>query len=382
MDISQLPPQIWTEQLTQATLSIVAGVSLPRTLQRIADVARELIGAEYTALGVPNEDGSMRAFVSSGMPSEIVERIANHPHGRGLLGAILEQDEPIRLHNMRQDSRFHGFPADHPMMTSFLGVPIIGRNRQRLGNLYLSDRKDGESFTEVDEKVVQLLASFAAIAIENATLHSQLQKTALHGERDRIAMELHDGVIQLIYAVGMKLEIIRGNTELDSEEDKRFQSVFDDLNHVIEDIRGYIHDLRSTRENLSTLQQRLRNLADHFRDFASVEVIMDVPNELPALSDSQRHAILQIVRESLANVARHAQASYVKVTIHASEKKLHVMIADDGVGFDAEAFKDTGHFGLLNLQQRAKTLGGNLQIESIPNQGTTIYLVVPLKRTF
>lgn len=382
MDISQLPPQIWTEQLTQAALSIVAGVSLPRSLQRIADVARELIGAEYTALGVPNEDGSMRAFVSSGLPAEIVERITRHPHGGGLLGAILEQDDPIRLKNMQEDPRFEGFPTDHPIMTSFLGVPIIGRNHQRLGNLYLSDRKDGEPFTKDDEKVLQLLASFAAIAIENATLHSQLQKTALHSERDRIAMELHDGVIQLIYAVGMKLEIIRGNTEFDSDEDKRFQTVFDDLNHVIEDIRGYIHDLRSTRENLSTLQQRLRNLADHFRDFASVEVILDVPNKLPTLNDNQRHAILQIVRESLANVARHAKASYVKVTIQASEKKLHLMIADDGTGFDPEAAKDTGHFGLLNLQQRAKSLGGTLQIESTPNQGTTIYLVVPLKRIF
>lgn len=382
MDISQLPPQVWTEQLTQATLSIVAGVSLPRTLQRIADVARELIGAEYTALGVPNEDGSMRAFVSSGMPSDIVEKIANHPHGRGLLGAILEEEEPIRLENMRQDSRFQGFPEDHPMMTTFLGVPVVGRNHQRLGNLYLSDRKDGEPFTEDDEKVLQLLASFAAIAIENATLHSQLQKNALHGERDRIAMELHDGVIQLIYAVGMKLEIIRGNTELDTEEDKRFQTVFDDLNHVIEDIRGYIHDLRATRETVTTLQQRLLGLADHFKDFASVDVILDLPTELPTLSDSQRHAILQIVRESLANVARHANASYVKVTIQASEKKIHVMIADDGVGFDPSAVKDTGHFGLLNLQQRAKSLGGNLQIESTPNQGTTIYLVFPLKRTF
>jgi signal transduction histidine kinase len=265
-------------------------------------------------------------------------------------------------------------------MTMFLGVPIIGRNHQRLGNLYLCDRVDGEMFTEADEKLVTILSTFAAIAIENANLHNQLQEAALIQERDRIAMELHDGVIQLIYAVGMKLEIIRGHTTLDSEEDKRFQSVFDDLNRAIDDIRSYIRDLRSVTQAQSTLQQKLTNLAQHFKDFSAVDVVFDMPSELPPLTDQQRHSVLQIVREALANVARHAEANHVKVSVHSTDRKLHLAIQDDGQGFIIDNVPESSHFGLQNMQSRARRLGGTLQIESQLNRGTTVYLVVPLRR--
>lgn len=368
------------EALGDAAVAMISGLSLPRTLQRIANSAREMVNAKYAALGVPSPEGTMRTFVTSGLEPSIVSSIEHEPHGKGLLGAILEADTPIRLAHLQEDPRSSGFCANHPPMTTFLGVPIIGRNHQRLGNLYLCDRVDGELFTEADEKLVAILATFAAIAIENATLHNQLQEAALIQERDRIAMELHDGVIQLIYAVGMKLEIIRGNTPLDSEEDKRFQSVFDDLNRAIDDIRSYIRDLRSVSQSQSTLQQKLTNLAQHFKDFSAVDVVFDMPNELPPLTDQQRHSVLQIVREALANVARHAEANHVKVSIHSTDRKLHVAIQDDGRGFDMDDIPESSHFGLQNMQSRGRRLGGTLQIESQPNRGTTVYLVIPLRR--
>lgn len=368
------------EALSDAAIAMISGLSLPRTLQRIASSAREMVNAKYAALGVPSPEGTMRTFVTSGLEPAVVSGIEHEPHGKGLLGAILESDEAIRLENLHDDPRSAGFCGNHPEMTSFLGVPIIGRNRQRLGNLYLCDRVDGEPFTEDDEKLITILATFAAISIENATLHNQLQEAAVIQERDRIAMELHDGVIQLIYAVGMKLEIIRGNTTLDSEEDKRFQSVFDDLNRAIDDIRSYIHDLRSAAQSQSTLQQKLTNLAEHFKDFSAVDVVFDMPNELPALTDQQRHSVLQIVRESLANVARHAEANHVTVSLHSTDRKLHLAIQDDGNGFDVDNIPETSHFGLQNMQNRARRLGGSFQIESEPNRGTTVYLVIPLRR--
>jgi signal transduction histidine kinase len=377
---SELPPNILTDKMNEAALTIVSGLSLPRILQRIANITRDIVGAQYTALGVPSADGQMRSFVTAGIDQEIAKHIHHQPEGKGLLGALLENDQAIRLENLHTDPRSAGFCENHPQMTSFLGVPIVGRDHQRLGNLYLCDKLDGSFFTETDEKVVMVFASFAAIAIENANLHNQLQESALHLERDRIAMELHDGVIQLIYAVGMKLEIIRGKTVLNSEEDKRFQSVFDDLNQIIEDLRSYIRDLRSTSGGQTTLQQRLRNLADHFRDFSAVDVVLDVPSDLPDLSETQRHIVLQIVRETLANIARHAEASHVKIVIQASDKKMHVAVHDDGKGFNPETTPDTGHFGLKNLYQRARSLGGNLQIESEPGKGTSVYLVFPLQR--
>ncbi|MCI0709428.1 MAG: GAF domain-containing sensor histidine kinase [Chloroflexi bacterium] len=369
------------EALSDAAIATISGLSLPRTLQRIANNAREMVNAKYAALGVPSPEGTMRTFVTSGLEPSVVSGIEHEPHGKGLLGAILEADTPIRLANLQEDPRSSGFCGNHPPMTTFLGVPIIGRNHQRLGNLYLCDRGDGELFTEADEKLVTILATFAAIAIENSNLHNQLQEAALIQERDRIAMELHDGIIQLIYAVGMKLEIIRGHTTLDSEEDKRFQSVFDDLNRAIDDIRTYIRDLRSVTQAQSTFQQKLTNLAQHFKDFSAVDVVFDMPNELPALTDQQRHSILQIVRETLANVARHAEANHVKVSIHSTDhKKLYLAIQDDGRGFNMDNVPESSHFGLQNMQTRARRLGGTLQIESEPNRGTTVYLVVPLRR--
>jgi signal transduction histidine kinase len=368
------------EALSDAAIAMISGLSLPRTLQRIATSAREMAHAKYAALGVPSPEGTMRTFVTSGLEPAIAAGIEHEPEGKGLLGAILESDEPIRLENLHDDPRSTGFCGNHPEMTSFLGVPITGHNRQRLGNLYLCDRVDEQPFTAEDEKLITILATFAAIAIENSTLHNQLQEAALIQERDRIAMELHDGVIQLIYAVGMKLEIIRGNTSMDSEEDKRFQSVFDDLNRAIDDIRSYIHDLRSAAQVQGTLPQKLTNLAQHFKDFSAVDVVFDMPNELPSLTDQQRHSVLQVVREALANVARHAEANYVKVSIHSTDRKFHLAIQDDGQGFDVENIPETSHFGLQNMQNRARRLGGTLQIESEPNRGTTLYLVVPLRR--
>ena len=368
------------EAFGDAAVAMISGLSLPRTLQRIANSAREVVNAKYAALGVPSPEGMLRTFVTSGMEPSMASGIEHEPEGKGLLGAILEGDIPIRLADIRDDSRSSGFCDHHPPMTTFLGVPVIGRNHQRLGNLYLCDRLDGELFTEADEKLVTILATFAAIAIENATLHKQLQEAALVQERDRIAMELHDGVIQLIYAVGMKLEIIRGKTPLDSEEEKRFQSVFDDLNRVIDDIRRYIRGLRSVTQSQSTLQQKLINLAQHFKDFSAVDIVFDMPNELPALTDQQRHSVLQIVRETLANVARHAEANHVKVSIQSTDRKMHIAIQDDGRGFHVDDVPETSHFGLRNMHSRARRLGGTLQIESELNRGTTIYLVIPLRR--
>lgn len=382
MDTSNFSPEEWSalEALNQAAVTLVSGLSLPRTLQRITNITRELVGAKYTALGVPSGDGGLRTFVTAGLQPAMAAGIEHEPRGMGLLGAILESDEPIRLDDLRDDERSAGFCDHHPFMKRFLGVPIIGHNQQRLGNLYLCDKADDQPFTETDERIVKLLAALAAVAIENAYLHGQLQESALNTERDRIAMELHDGVIQLIYAVGMKLEIIRGNTTLDSEETRRFQSVFDDLNRVIEDIRNYIHDLRSATLQQSTLQQQLRNLAQHFKDFSAVDVIFDMPRELPPLSDTQRHSLLQIVREALANVARHAEASHVKITIQPTDHKLQVVIQDDGRGFDTSRIQAESHFGLNNLYTRVRRLGGSLNIESEIGHGTTLFLVVPLKK--
>jgi signal transduction histidine kinase len=365
------------DALSRAVAAVTSELSLPRTLQAIVDIARELVDARYAALGVPNEDGTLKAFITSGIDSATASSIGHEPRGRGLLGAILESDEPIRLDNLLEDPRSAGFCANHPIMTRFLGVPIISRG-ERLGNLYLTDPLDGEPFSEDDERLIVLLAKHAAIAIENARLSEQLQKLAQSRERDRIGMELHDGVIQSVYAVGMKLEIMRGQFPMTPEQEKQYQGIIEDLNQIIEDIRLYIRNLRTARDEQATFGQRLDNLARHFKDFSQVDVILDVPSSLRTLNEKQRHSLSQIAREALSNVARHAEATQVKVKVREVGNNLVMTIADNGKGFDPDKIDNPNSFGLRNMDQRARRLGGTLLIESNSN-GTTVSVQVPFR---
>jgi signal transduction histidine kinase len=365
------------DALSRAVAAVTSELSLPRTLQAIVDIARELVDARYAALGVPNEDGTLKAFITSGIDSATASSIGHEPRGRGLLGAILESDEPIRLDNLLEDPRSAGFCANHPIMTRFLGVPIISRG-ERLGNLYLTDPLDGEPFSEDDERLIVLLAKHAAIAIENARLSEQLQKLAQSRERDRIGMELHDGVIQSVYAVGMKLEIMRGQFPMTPDQEKQYQGIIEDLNQIIEDIRLYIRNLRTARDEQATFGQRLDNLARHFKDFSQVDVILDVPSSLRTLNEKQRHSLSQIAREALSNVARHAEATQVKVKVREVGNNLVMTIADNGKGFDPDKIDNPNSFGLRNMDQRARRLGGTLLIESNSN-GTTVSVQVPFR---
>ena len=362
------------DALSRAATAITSELSLPRTLQTITNIARELVEARYAALGVPNEDGTLRAFITSGMEAEAVRQVGGEPRGMGLLGAVLESDEPIRLDDLSQDPRAAGFCENHPMMRRFLGVPIISRG-ERLGNLYLTDPLDGEPFSEDDERLIVLLANHAAVAIENARLSEQLQEIALVRERDRIGMELHDGVIQSVYAVGMKLEIMRGKFPMTPEQEEQYQSIINDLNQIIEDIRLYIRNLRTARDEQATFKQRLDNLARHFRDFARVDVVIDVPAKLRTLSDRQRHSLTQIVREALSNVARHAHATQVRVRVRERENTLVLTVTDDGVGFDPAELRNPESFGLRNMEQRARQLSGQFSIDSDPEKGGTCITV-------
>lgn len=367
------------DALSRAAAAVTSELTLPRALKAITDIARELVGARYAALGVPNDDGTLKAFITSGMDPLVASQIDHEPRGLGLLGAILDSDEPIRLNNLHDDPRSIGFCGHHPPMTRFLGVPIISRG-ERLGNLYLTDPLDDEPFSEDDERLIVLLANHAAVAIENARLSEQLQSIALSRERDRIGMELHDGVIQSVYAVGMKLEILRGQFPMTPEQHKQYEGIIHDLNTIIEDIRMYIRNLRSAREEQATFGQRLDNLARHFRDFARVDVVVDVPSSLRTLNDQQRHSLTQIVREALSNVARHAQATQVRVKVREVGNMLVLTVRDDGRGFDPEvALGKPESFGLHNMEQRARRLGGTFLIESEEGQGTVVTVQVPFR---
>lgn len=367
-------PRSQLDALSDAVRAVTTEISLERVLRRLAEIAAHLVNARYAALGVPNETGGLAQFFTYGMTERQVERMDHLPVGHGLLRELLHSPEAIRLEDIAQDTRAAGFCDNHPRMTSFLGVPIISRG-ETLGSLYLCDRLDNRPFTPTDERLVLMLAGHAAIAIENARLNEQLRRLAIIEERDRIAMELHDGIIQQIYAVGIKLDIARMTYAPVEELDTQIQGATTDLNRIIEDLRRYIRDLNKGVGYAVHLVEQINEVFEGFRGVSTARLVTDVQPGLTHLSEDKVHMLTQLTRETLSNIVRHAQATEVYVELEDTGSAIVLTISDNGVGFEPEAVKRGK--GLNNMSQRTGMLGGTLEIKSSPGHGATLSVVLP-----
>lgn len=539
--------------LNRASLAVSSDLSLEKTLQQVVDSAREVVGARYAALGNFDDQDHLITFVTSGMSPGAGAGIAHPPIGRGLLKAILDERQILRVPVIDEDPRSVGFPPGHPKMTSFLGVPIIAGS-DVYGNLYLTDKVGEAAFTKADEELIGILASHAAaairnaelyesietysrqlenrnrqlaavnavsrvssestelsqvldqsldeilhltqmdaaeiflldeasgglmltahrgaspesfysrtrfaagegfpgkvlaenrilvstdlaseagylrpkivsdgfetfvaipirvmqsvkgvmdlaardkrnmsqqdldllealalqvgIAVENARLYDEVSRLAILDERSRIGMDLHDGVIQSIYAVGLTLETIRlvMKNDLAQAGDLMDQAI-EGLNEAIRDIRNFILDLRPHRFE-GDLEQGMARLVREFRANAMVELTFDPPSEI--LAQIPQHAGLAMfltTQEALANIARHARATNVKLEVTQEKKSAVLTIEDDGRGFDPSLQSETVGHGLANMRARAEDLGGAFSITSAPGRGTTVRMTLPL----
>jgi signal transduction histidine kinase len=365
------------EALNQAAIAIAGELSIEKVLQKIVDSARSLVGAEYGALGVPNADGAMELFVQSGMSSEQMAEMAHPPHGLGLLGAIIREKRPIRVPRIENDPRSFGFPQSHPPMVSFLGVPIIG-GTQVLGNLYLTNKYDAVEFSVADQEIVEMFAVHAAVAIQNARLYEQVSRLAVVEERARIGMDLHDGIIQSIYAVGLTLESVKLVIPDQPEKgDKLLDRAIHGLNDTIRDIRNFILDLRPQRFR-GDIDVGIGRLVREFQANAMVSVMLDVEQEAVAsLPTPVARAIFLTTQEALANIARHARATEVMVRARQDKGMIELVVEDNGRGFDTDTQNQTIGHGLSNMRARAEELEGSCDIWSMPGQGTRIELSLP-----
>jgi signal transduction histidine kinase len=350
---------------------------LETVLERIASVSGQLVGAKYAALGIPDGEGGLRYFKVWGITPEDKRKIGNLPHGHGLLGVIMNEREIVRLEHMRDDSRSVGFPPHHPEMESLLGVPIM-MGDELFGMLYLTDRIDGKPFTEQDQWLIEVMASYAALAIGNSQLQEQRNRLALLEERDRIMMELHDGVIQSIYAIGMQVELL----SLDATSDAQLESlrrIIGGLNTVIEDIRSYIQNLRS-RGDGQFVRECIEDTISRIHVPAKLTVDLKMPGDLRApLSPPTFEAVCQIAFEAMSNVVRHANATHVEIDAAVEPDAFTVTITDNGQGFDPNAADHHSGLGLNNIQQRARMHGGQVNIESHSGEGTRIIIWMPIK---
>lgn len=374
-DVGQMNEQLLA--LRDAVLAISSDLSLTEVLHRIVRAAALLGSARYAALGVPDDTGRMLAeFVTEGLSPEEVALIAHPPKGRGLLGLIMREHVTVRVREISAHPLSVGFPPGHPPMGSFLGVPILYKGRC-LGNLYLTDKIGAEEFTVGDENQIEWLASHAAIAIENARLYEEVQRLTVIEERQRIGMDLHDGVIQSIYAVGLQLEFIRALLE-DGETTQahdRMGTAIDALNNTIRDIRSYILDLRPHSFQGNDLNEGLRRLTADFKANSLVATELQLSAEANSLvSPESRLALFQITQEALANVAKHARATKVLVRFSPGAEGIVLEIRDNGRGLPPDgAVKRMGH-GLTNMAQRAQTIGAEFNVASEPGKGTRIQL--------
>jgi signal transduction histidine kinase len=542
------------EALNEAAIAITAELGLERVLQRIADMARDLVGARYCALGVPGQQERLDHFIFSGMTQEQADRVGHFPRGAGLLGLLLREPHPIRIADISADPRSAGFGDQHPVMKSFLGVPIMSRGKL-LGNLYLTDKIDGPEFSQDDERLIGMLAVHAAIAIdnarlvqetlergrqlarrnrelealnavgaaaaqsldlesllrdtldkvlavteadageiflreeasgdmllavhrgsfgsafysnnrfernvgfpgivavtgeplvtgelhrdtrfvreevvragfksfaciplsvksqvigvltlanrrpdrfdppdldlliaigqqigvavENARLYSEVKRLAVIEERARIGMELHDGIIQSIYAVGLALEYASLMLEEQPHVSReRLAQSIDGLNEIIRDLRSYILDLRPQRFEGKDLATGLLELVRAFRanTFVSVELAID-QQASEQIAPDLALGLFHIAQEGLANVAKHARARNVKLSFDHVGDKLIFELKDDGRGFDPQAVTKYAGHGMRNMEERARLLNGNWRLDSASGQGTHIQVTIPM----
>ncbi len=367
-------------RLLDAFVQIGSGLELDEVLLRIARTACGLVGARYGALGVLDERREQLArFVTVGMDDEQIARIGALPEGHGILGLLIVDPRPIRLSDLSRHPDSFGFPPGHPPMTTFLGVPISVRG-EPFGNLYLTEKIDGGEFSESDEELAMGLAAAAAMAIENAELHNRVRELDLLAERERIARELHDTVIQRLFATGLELQGVAKLAQR-AEVVAQIERTIGDLDMTVRQIRSAIFELEHAEpdeESSRGLRHAVLGVATELAATLGFvpTVSFDGPVDTIVPVDTIQH-VEAVVREGLANIARHAGASAAQITVTVDHEVLRVEVSDDGSGPGPDRVAGRG---LENLASRATLLGGSMSFEAQHPSGSRLWWQVPLSR--
>jgi signal transduction histidine kinase len=375
VDTSQSTAEVILAAITEA---VASGRSLKDVLTRLAEAARQISGASYAAIGIPEPEGdAFAAFIHVGMSDELVAEMGPLPRTHGMLDAMLHDPEPVRLPDIKKDRRFRGWwPRAHPQMSSFLGVPIVSEG-DVVGAFYLTDKVGAAVFTDEDQDAIVLLASHAAAAIEAAGMFEDSRSLAMSEERERLARELHDALNQSLFSLSLTARAAARHIATDPDR------AAEELNEIAVLSRQAMTELRAVVDGLRTpdlerdgLVPAIKSLADLLSRVHHIEIDVIADGE-PGLEGRAEHEVFRIVQEALTNAVRHSQAARVTVTIGNGDA-LDVTIRDDGQGFEPGARNVRGkRLGLTSMRDRASGLGGQLTIESTPGRGSTVRLEVP-----
>lgn len=365
-------------RLMAAMLLIERDLDVEQLLEHLVEEARAMTGARYGALGILNEERTALAeFVTAGLTPEAEARIGSRPTGRGVLGVLITHPEPLRMADISSHPDSYGFPPGHPPMTSFLGVPVKVRD-EVYGNLYLTDKIGWSEFTFDDERLVGALAVAAGIAIENTRLHSRVRELAVLDDRDRIARDLHDAVIQRLFAVGLSIQGMVKSAP-SSELGSRLSRAVADIDDVIRQIRSTIFEL-GLGVDAGGLRGQVLVLLRELKPVVGTDVPVRFEGPVDAaVSHRVGDHLLAVLREAVTNVGRHARATEVSVMVRAEDGWCSVEVTDDGVGIaGADPSSAGGGLGLANLRARAAELGGEMAVEPAGDAGTRLCWRVPI----
>jgi signal transduction histidine kinase len=362
--------------VSDAVLAVASQLSVEEVLQRLVDRARELAGARYAALGIPDGDGGFSRFLVAGMSDELVAALGPLPRTHGMLGAMLETAAPFRTEDIHSDPRFRGWwPSRHPDMRSFLGVPIVAAD-EVIGAFYLTEKEGDDAFSAGDQELIELLAAHAAIAITNARLYERSRELSILSERNRVALELHDVVSQKLFSVVLTAEA--AGTLLERDPDAAAGQIARTrqlASEALEELRSLILELRPADLARDGLDGALRKHVEVLRRLHRVEIDLDLAAGLSAGDGGRDGEILRIAQEAIQNALRHAGARRVSVRLAADDAALVLEVSDDGSGFDPDDPEvRSKRLGLTSMEERAARLEGSLRIRSAPAAGTTVRL--------
>lgn len=528
------------DSLMRAVVSIAEDLSLQSVLERVAQSASELLGARYAAIGILGEDHTLGHFITVGVEDEQIRLIGDVPTGHGVLGELITDPRPLRLHNLREHPAAIGFPGEHPPMKTFLGVAIRVRGAV-LGNLYLTDKEGGADFTDEDEELATALAAAAGVAIQNARLyeqsrgrqrwleagmraasallaenppshegdldlvaehalaasdaalavvarpegdvlrvrtavgalalaagedlrcpvalqrpvqerravvladpvevfgpeageklgqvlvltvgqrspgsghtwgnrllllarqagagpfsesdvesgesfgshvgtaldltlaHREREQDLLSGDRDRIAQDLHDLVIQRLFAAGLSIQSLRRFTA-DADAHARIGRLTEEIDESIRDLRGTIYSLRAVPTREEHLSQRLPEAVHESVQNSRIRPRISVAGRIDEVPPVLAGHLLAVAREAVSNAVRHSGASSITVTLTAEENAVELVVEDDGRGFANPPRAS----GLANMERRAASVGGWSRVDSVLGRGTRVCWVAPL----
>jgi signal transduction histidine kinase len=365
--------------MSDVVLAVAGELRLDAVLHRLVHAARDLSGASYAALGIPDETGTeFDQFLHAGMSDDLVAKLGPLPRTHGMLGAMLSDPRPFRTDDITKDPRFRGWwPDAHPLMRSFLGVPIVAKG-DIIGAFYLTENQGAREFDENDERLISVLAAHAAIAIENARLFEASRELSVIEERNRLARELHDSMTQNLFSLALTAEAA---SELVHADPARAEAEIDLIRALARDtqaeLRSLIFELRPPQLEadglVATIGKDLEVLGRAHGLKAGLRV-----QGTPELDSTVEVELYRIVQEALNNALRHAQADTVEVDVDARDGLVTVIVRDDGVGFDpgARGIRER-RLGLTSMRERADRLGGTFRVESSPGAGTTVSVEVP-----